>query len=260
MTKSSDELYEYIIGINILYEVNMTLPLRKVTATEAIVESLKERIRTGEFGPGDQLPSEQFMLQEYGVSRLTLRESLARLAALGIIKVHHGKGAFVAENISISALDNVLIPLFPHYDASRMQDLIDARNLIESEVVAQVAEIRCDEDIKLLRELLDYNEDILNNPELFAERDYDFHLALVVMAGNQFFIVMYRALYQQIRSFLVQYARSINDRREAMDRHQPILEAIVNQDIEKARQLAKDHAGICASFIKEFVPKEGDKK
>lgn len=238
----------------------MALPLLRISATEAIVESLKERIRTGEFGPGDQLPSEQFMLQEYGVSRLTLRESLARLAALGIIRVYHGKGAFVAEAISISALENVLIPLFPHYDASRMQDLVEARNLIESDVVARVAEFHSEEDIKLLRKLLDYDEKILNNPELFAERDYDFHLALVVMAGNQFIIVMYRALYQQIRSFLVQYAKSIEDPKEAMDRHQPILEAIINRDVETARNLAKDHAGICASFIQNNIPIEGDKK
>jgi len=238
----------------------MTLPLRKVTATEAIVESLKERIRTGEFNPGDQLPSEQVMLKEYGVSRLTLREALARLAALGIIRVQHGKGAFVAENISISALDNVLIPLFPNYDAARMQDLVEARNLIESEVAARAAEVRSEEDVQLLQELLDYDDEILQNPELFAGRDYDFHMALVSIAGNQFFIVMYRALYQQIKSFLVQYAQSIEDRREAMNRHRPILEAIINQNVEEARILAKEHAGICASFINNFLPEEGDKK
>ncbi len=235
-------------------------PLHKVTATEAIVESLKERIRSGEFGPGDQLPSEQYMLREYGVSRLTLREALARLAALGIIRVHHGKGAFVAEGISSSALDNVLIPLFPHFDVSMMHDLVEARNLIESEVAARVAEIRTEEDVKILTGLLEYDEGVLNDPQLFAERDYDFHMALVTISGNQFYIVMFRALYQQIRSFLVHYARSIEDRREAMDRHRPILEAIINQDVEKARMLAKDHAGICASFIKKFVPAEGDKK
>ncbi len=234
----------------------MTLPLHKITATEAILESLKERIRSGEFGPGDQLPSEQRMLEEYGVSRLTLREALARLVALGIILVRHGKGAFVAKNISISALDNVLIPLFPLYDASRMQDLVETRNIIESEVVARVAENRSDNDIKHLRGLLQFDENVLNDPERFAQLDYDFHLALVVMAGNQFLTVMYRALSQQIQSFLVRYATSIKDRQEAMERHRPILEAIINQDVETARQLAKEHAGICASCIKEIVPIE----
>jgi len=238
----------------------MTLPLGKVTATEAIVESLKERIRTGELGPGDRFPSEQGMLQEYGVSRLTLREALARLAALGIIRVQHGKGAFVAQNISITALDNVLIPLFPQYDADRMHDLVEARNIIESEVAARVAKIRSQEDINRLRGLLDYDDKLLMDPERFAEVDYDFHMALVAMAGNQFLIVMYRALYQQIRSFLVQYAKSILNRKEAMDRHWPILKAIVSQDVETAQRLAKEHAGICASFIKKSYSLKEKKK
>ncbi len=59
----------------------MSISLKKITVTEAVVESLKERIRTSEFGPGDKLPSEQSLLKEYGVSRLTLREALARLSA-----------------------------------------------------------------------------------------------------------------------------------------------------------------------------------
>ncbi len=227
----------------------MTIPIRKVTATEAIVENLKDRIRTGEFRPGDKLPSEQIIIQEYGVSRLTLREALARLAALGIIHVRHGKGAYVTTNISISALDDVLIPLFPQYDSDRMGDLVEARNLIESEIAARVAGIRTDEQISILEKLLKYDETILNNPKQFAIRDYEFHFALVEMAGNQFFIAMYQALYRQIKDFLIEYAENIEDRREAMERHRPILKAIIDKDVDRARILGREHAGICASYI-----------
>jgi len=227
----------------------MAIPVRKVTATEAIVENLKERIRSGEFGPGDQLPSEQVMLQEYEVSRLTLREALARLAALGIIQVRHGKGAFVTKAISISALDDVLIPLFPHHDYNRLNDLVEARNLIESEIAAKVSETRSAEQVEYLKGLLDYDENILHDPELYAARDYDFHLALVEMSDNQFFIAMYQALHRQIQAFLIRYAKSIDDRGEAMERHRPILKAIIDQDVELARRLAREHAAVCASFI-----------
>jgi GntR family transcriptional regulator, transcriptional repressor for pyruvate dehydrogenase complex len=227
----------------------MSIPLLRVTATKAIVESLKERIRNGEFGPGDQLPSEQVMLQEYSVSRLTLREALARLAALGIIHVRHGKGAFVTKSISVSALDNVLIPLFPNHDFNRMNDLVEARNLIESEVAAKVSKTRTADQIALLEELLKYDENILGDPELFARRDYDFHFALVEISGNQFFIAMYQALFRHIQAFLIRYARSIEDRAEALERHRPILKAIIDKDVELARKLAREHATICASFI-----------
>ncbi|MCG8376343.1 MAG: FadR family transcriptional regulator, partial [Chlorobiales bacterium] len=221
-------------------------------ATEALVENLKERIRSCEFGPGEKLPSEQSLLKDYNVSRLTLREALARLAALGVIQVRHGKGAFVNGKVSIPALDNVLIPMFPQQNRERMQELVEARNIIESEVAAKVAEIRTKEDILRLEKLLEYDASQISGSEVFADRDYAFHLALSEIAGNEFLHAMYQALYRQIRFFLIQYAESISDWVPALERHQPILEAIRNQDVEKARTLAREHARICASFIQEY--------
>lgn len=230
----------------------MTIPIEKVTVSQAIVENLKSRINSGEFAPGDRLPSEQRMLKEYDVSRLTLRESLANLAALGIIVVRHGKGAFVQERISVPALGNVLIPMFAMHDADRMNDLVEARNLIESEIAAKVAEKRTDKQISKLKKLLDHDDQVFENAELFAERDYAFHLALAEMAGNHFFYAMYQALHNQINTFLIHYARSIVNRKEALDRHKPILEAIIERDVDRARSLAREHASICASYIKTF--------
>ncbi|MBT4263622.1 MAG: FadR family transcriptional regulator [Deltaproteobacteria bacterium] len=235
----------------------MVIPIYKVTATEAIVTNLKERIQKGEFGPGDRLPSEQFLLQEYQVSRLTLREALAKLSASGIIQVYQGKGAFVKSMISVEALDNVLIPMFPGRNLNRMKELEEARSLIESELAARAAEKRTEKQVAWLKSLLIYDDELMENPEVYAERDYQFHLALAEVADNQFFLAMYQALYQQIRFFLVQYARSIKDRKVALERHRPILKAIIDQDIEKARSLARDHSGICSSYVKKMIINNG---
>jgi len=230
----------------------MKIPLKKITVSEAVVESLKTRIRICEFGPGQKLPSEQALLKEYEVSRLTLREALAKLAAWGIIRVHHGKGAYVSETISVSALDNVLIPLFPQINAERMGDLVEARNTIESEIVAKVADTRTEDDIRELQDLLKFNSREIVSADAFADRDYAFHLTLVKMAGNDFFLSMYQALHMQIRSFLVQYANSVMDWEKALDRHTPILDAIIDKDREKARFLAREHAWICASYVHSY--------
>lgn len=230
----------------------MHIPLTKISATEAVVESLKTRILGGEFGPGEKLPSEQALLHEYEVSRLTLREALARLGAWGVIQVHHGKGAFVRGSVSVPALGNVLIPLFPRVNADRMNDLVEARNTIESEIAAKVAETRTDDQIQTLHRLLAYDSTAITSAKAFADRDYRFHLALVEMAGNVFFLSIYQALHHQIRSFLVQYAESVPDWKQALERHTPILDAIIAGDRERARSLAREHAGICASFIHQY--------
>ena len=228
------------------------MKIKKVTATEALLEDLKERIRNCEFGPGEKLPSEQDLLKEYDVSRLTLREALARLAALGIIQVKHGKGAFVNSEVSIPALDNVLIPMFPQNNHERMQDLIEARNLIESEIAAKVARQRTNADLTRLKKLLEYDTTIADSTA-FAERDYAFHLTLSEIAGNVFFHSIYQALSKQVRCFLTAYAESIMDWEQALERHRPILNAIINKDADTARLLARAHARVCASFIREHT-------
>lgn len=230
----------------------MTIRLHKVTATEALVDNLIKRIRGGEFGPGTKMPSEQSLLKDYDISRLTLREALARLAALGVIEVKHGKGAFVNGSVSINALNKVLIPMFPQLNRDRMHELIEARNLIEAEMAAKVAVRRSEDDIRRLELLLEYDEVQITGPEIFANRDYEFHLAISEMAGNDFFHSMYQALSSQIWFFLVQYANSITDWREALNRHHSVLEAIKAKDPEKAHRLAREHARICDSFIKEY--------
>jgi DNA-binding GntR family transcriptional regulator len=71
---------------------------------------------------------------------------------------------------------------------------------------------------------------------------------------------MYQVLHGQIRDFLIQYANSIDDGREALDRHRPILNAIIDQDVEAARQLGRDHAEICASYVKKINHRNGEEK
>jgi len=59
--------------------------------------SLEERIRAGEFGPGDALPSERQVAVDYGVSRITIVKALAMLVDDGLIERQHGRGNFVLE-------------------------------------------------------------------------------------------------------------------------------------------------------------------
>ncbi len=59
--------------------------------------SLEERIRAGELGPGDALPSERQLAVDYGVSRITIVKSLDMLVDDALIERQHGRGNFVLE-------------------------------------------------------------------------------------------------------------------------------------------------------------------
>ena len=60
-------------------------------------EILSRRIEKGEFPPGTAIPTEEQLQRDYGVSRTTVRQALARLVLAGKLKRFPGKGTFVTE-------------------------------------------------------------------------------------------------------------------------------------------------------------------
>jgi DNA-binding GntR family transcriptional regulator len=62
-----------------------------------IADDLRGQIERGELAPGDALPSEAALVEEYDVARGTARQALAALEAAGLIEAKHGKGRYVCE-------------------------------------------------------------------------------------------------------------------------------------------------------------------
>jgi GntR family transcriptional regulator len=60
-------------------------------------QKLRARVHAAEFGPGDPLPTEERICEQYGVSRITVRRALDALIAQGLIVKRHGVGSFVVE-------------------------------------------------------------------------------------------------------------------------------------------------------------------
>ncbi len=58
---------------------------------------LREKILSGAFAPGDRLPTENDLIRQYGVSRITVRQALTALAGEGLIERKQGRGTFVTE-------------------------------------------------------------------------------------------------------------------------------------------------------------------
>jgi GntR family transcriptional repressor for pyruvate dehydrogenase complex len=226
--------------------------IKRTSTSEAIVEHLLTQIRKGEYGPGDWLPSERQLQEQLGVGRLALREALARLSALGIIQVSHGKGAQLQEQVDEAVLINALIPSFAGRSSKGLQDLVETRSLIEGELAAKAALKRTDEDIERLRRILDDPGTALTSDEALAEMDFSFHCEVARIADNEFLTVMMKVFADHVRSFLLNYVRAYQDAESIIKRHRPILEAIIAGDPERARRYAHNHVQICKSTLENL--------
>src|SRR5690606_14172134 len=60
-----------------------------------VIAAIQQRIRDGEYAPGDMLPSETQLVREFGVGRTTVVRALQTLAMQGWITREHGRGSFV---------------------------------------------------------------------------------------------------------------------------------------------------------------------
>ncbi|MEU4420995.1 winged helix-turn-helix domain-containing protein [Actinoplanes sp. NPDC024001] len=60
-----------------------------------LADLLRQRIESGELGPGDALPSELRLVEDYGISRTTVRQAIGQLRSEGLVTVDRPRGTFV---------------------------------------------------------------------------------------------------------------------------------------------------------------------
>ncbi|MEM9161291.1 MAG: FadR/GntR family transcriptional regulator [Verrucomicrobiota bacterium] len=213
----------------------------KVSTAEAVFIHLKKLIVGGELKPGDALPSERELQATLGVSRISLREGLARMSALGLISVAHGKGAVVSKDINIGSVADALLPLGFLKEGEHLEELYAARIMIESELAALAAVCRTEEQLQALDENMEQMGDRLGDEESFVELDLEFHRIIEDAAGNRFLSLMHRAIEGPVASLVTMHGASRESREKALERHARIMSAIKAKDASMARELARKH-------------------
>ncbi|MCP4613067.1 MAG: FadR family transcriptional regulator [Planctomycetes bacterium] len=230
--------------------------LQRVSTAEAIVQYFKNEIESGNLKQGDLLPSERVLRDQFGISRFSLREGLARLSALGIINIKHGKGAFISGEINSLSLSNVLLPFLSGQTDDSLNELFEARSLIEERVAELAAKRRSKDDLDDLNEILKKSEKALNNPSDFGELDYKFHQRIALAAGNVFFQKMLDVINDHVHSFLRRHAQDYTSRKNALENHWLIYKCIEDRNAKKINQIMKGHISSCmTNYINQVLDK-----
>lgn len=230
--------------------------IERISTVDAIVNYIKKQIETGAVKPGDRLPSERILQKQLDVSRFALREALAKLSALGIIRIAHGKGAFVATEVDRGALGHVFIPLFANHNLKHLVDFFEARVLIESEAAGLCARRRSDEDVDGLRKILERSRDLLDDPVRYAEQDYVFHNKISQISGNIFIHKMLECINDFVKAYLLALARNRAARERSLANHEKIFESIRGGDAENAGRIIREHLNYTFAEITGLDPQD----
>lgn len=160
-------------------------PMRLPKMAELIADRLRRQIVRGELKEGDALPSESELLERFHVSRPTLREAFRVLESESLITVR--RGAHGGARVQIPDIDVAAryAGFILEHRGTTLDDVFQARILIEPPVVGLLALRRTDEDVARLRAALEDHDMAAADPRKAIRTHTAFHALLVELAGNQ---------------------------------------------------------------------------
>ena len=214
--------------------------VRSARLFEEICFQIKGQLSKGVIRPGDKLPAERDLAEQFGVSRSAVREALRALEVSGLVELRKGVkgGAFLLEESAplTQSMEDMI-------DLGRvsMHDFTEARILITEVVVRLACERGRKADFDAIERDIERLEAAIERGEGRRDPTYvtNFYDLLAAATGNQ----MLRFLTNAIARLLT---RLIDTKRPASmddlgDRRRVILKALRARDAEKAGKLLSDH-------------------
>ncbi len=197
---------------------------KTVSLADQVFEHLENDILSGKYQRGEIL-TETKLSQELGVSRTPIREALRRLSQEHIIE-ESGKGSVV---IGINEKD--------------LADIFMIRKSLECLAASFAAQNRTEEQLKDLREALEFQEFYLSkqDAEQIKLMDNRFHKALYKLSGSTTFYDILVPLHKKVQKYRRASLESKSRAAASVAEHRKIFDAIEQQNAPQAAKFASEH-------------------
>jgi GntR family transcriptional repressor for pyruvate dehydrogenase complex len=216
-------------------------PIRQTRVSDEVTEQIKQSILLGDFKAGDKLPSEHELMEQFQVSRVTVREAIRNLENAGFLATRQGAsgGAYVTE-LSFERLADAFLDLFL-VDKISMPELCQARQIIEPEVARVAAMKITPEYSKILTAALEDEEKPVRTLFDDLETKTTVHTILVEICGNRFIEALVKSLMKVTRQVVATVHQSSESLHPA-GMHRPIVEAVLAGKPDEAAEAMRLHA------------------
>ncbi len=216
----------------------MIKPITKKKIYETISEQIEQLIISGEWKEGTRIPTEDDLASVFNVGRGSIREAITSLQMSGILVSSPGLGTYVADNAIVCINNSHLAEMLN--DQENLNELIEARYILEPELAALAAIHATPKDIKNLQKLVDQMSQGKDKEEM-ANYGHLFHIAISEICGNIILVNLYKSITEPIRKMrragFLTYELYQND----IPVHQSILDAIAAGDPILAEERMREH-------------------
>ena len=226
---------------------------RKTPIYQNIFEDLQQRIRGGEWLPGEKLPSIAQMAKDMDAGAGSVREALRSLESIGLVKIEHGSGVYVTGMRPVTEISGH----FGNLGDDLLLALAETRRIIEPDLAALAAERGTDEELAEIAALVRKMEEAVQLDLDFAELDVKFNRSIAKAARNP---ILFQTI-EGVSDLFLESRRAILLDPESLMRalrfHALIADALVTRNPTQAQLLMKGHMN---SMTDEVILSESLKK
>lgn len=204
-----------------------------------VIDGVGRQIIGGQYQPGDLLPKEAELTEQFAVSRTSVREGMRVLAAKGLVDIRQKIGTRVRQPEAWNVFDSDILRW--HSEVGRgdeiMRNLVEVRQIMEPAAARLAAGRATMDDLRRMDDTLADMVANSTNREGYAHADVEFHLAVYAASHNvllrQFGSVVADFMYA---SFNVQQATAADDEvfLEDAETHAAVFHAINGGNGERA--------------------------
>lgn len=216
-------------------------PQKRERLADVLFGQLMQKIASGVYSEGDQLPTEKELCQLFDVSRPVVREALMRLQAEGLVVARQGAGTFVK-----SRPPRKLVELAPVVELSGFLRCYEVRIALEGQSARLAASRRSEARLKEIGAALATMKAAFAAGSSIRGADFAFHRAIAVASGNDLFPGMLDSLEPLMAggmdlSLAMTGEGTAEFARRVIDEHERIYEAIANAEPDSAEIAMRFH-------------------
>lgn len=220
-------------------EERMEPTLRHDVSAQQALELIKKSIVDRQLRPGDKLPAERALAAQLGISRHIVREALKNLQALGVVEIIHGSGIYLKEQ----DFNFLSFPMQMALGQGRraIEDLIEARELVEMQVIRLACERATDEEMQRLDNYLIYRTSDEGLKKYQGHYDFEFEGILGEICGNRYLASIQRLTHILWEDALSGFGVNPVEVHIINEEHTDIVQAVKARDVQRARDAMLYH-------------------
>ena len=210
-------------------------------------------IESGQFKPGDKLPTEQQLIEMFGVGRSTIREATSTLSMLGYLQSIQGKGCFVREDLD--PVKATGLALQDMQAATNIIDLVEVREILECNAVRLAARRAESKDLKRIQKALLKMKETRSDLQRFIDHDFQFHIAVARASQNQLILELMKRIVEKVHKEYDKFRPNDLFRRDkALHTADQIVQYVAAGEGEKAASVMQKHLNLVTTEIKRKLP------